>query len=158
MISYRDDSIFDSHADAIVNAVNCVGVMGAGLAKAFADRYPRMEADYIYYCNEGLLRPGTLHTYYSNLEDEPVIVNFPTKDDWKNPSELLFIDSGMEALTQLVRKFKLKSVAIPALGCGLGGLEWIDVHEIICHWVRIAEAEWSYEDFNSVNWMLYPPQ
>lgn len=159
MIYYRWDSIFDSDADAIVNAVNCVGAMGAGLAKAFAVKFPLMEKDYKAYCEEKLLAPGSLHTYYSNIGLDPMIINFPTKDDWRNPSNLVFIDSGMEALTNLVFKFKLKRVAIPALGCGLGGLQWTDVHETIRYWIKIAEADWSYQDINfKVDWILYPPQ
>lgn len=154
MITYRKDSIFDSGADAIVNAVNCVGVMGAGLAKAFAVRFPLMEKDYKVYCKEKLLVPGSLHTYYSNIGLDPMIINFPTKDDWRNPSDLLFIDGGMAALVQLVAKFNLRKIAIPALGCGLGGLEWNDVHALIEYWINEA----MYQKLIDAEWILYPPQ
>lgn len=148
-ITFRTDSLFDSGASAIVNAVNCVGVMGGGLAKVFADKYPLMELDYIEYCTLGLLRPGMLHTYQPNLTKDPDIINFPTKDHFKNPSKLEYIDSGMERLSVLAITRNYMSVAIPALGCGLGGLDWSDVKPII-----ERHASLSPETL----WMVYPPQ
>lgn len=149
MITYDNGSIFDCGATAIVNAVNCVGVMGAGLAKAFADRYPLMEKDYIEYCNNGLLRPGKIHTYYSSLGNDPIIVNLPTKDNWINPSKYTYIDNGMEKLASFVANFKLHSVAVPALGCGLGGLEWGSVKLGIEYWA---------ETVPDTHWIVFPPQ
>lgn len=152
MITYSDGSIFDCGATAIVNAVNCVGVMGAGLAKAFADKFPLMDLDYIEQCKLGLLEPGKVHTYYSNLDpDAPLIINFPTKDDWRNPSQLDYIEFGMEALVDLVRRFRIGSIGIPALGCGLGGLNWDDVRSIIERHASNYVVDW-------VNWIIFPPQ
>lgn len=149
MITYNSGSIFECNAAALVNTVNCVGDMGAGLARAFAIRYPSMEQDYIRHCQLGNLRPGKLHTYHSNLLADPVIINFPTKDDWRHPSEMRFIEAGMEKLVALASRFKFDSVAVPALGCGLGGLEWPRVKEEIEYWVEMLPT---------TNWIVFPPQ
>lgn len=149
MITYSNDSIFDCGATAIVNAVNCVGVMGGGLAKAFATRFPLMEKDYIEYCSNGQLRPGELHTYFSNLNSDPVIVNLPTKDDWKNPSKYSYVDNGMEKLAALANRFKFHSVGVPALGCGLGTLDWQTVVQDITYWA---------ETVPDTHWIIFPPQ
>jgi len=148
-LSYSRGSIFDSGATAIVNPVNCVGVMGGGLAKAFANRYPEMERDYNMYCESGLLRPGMIHSYYSNLEDEPIILNLPTKDDWRDPSTYEYIRNGLIALATYLNRFNIDSVAVPALGCGLGGLNWEVVdYEINIHSTLTPNA----------NWIVFPPQ
>jgi len=149
MITYRKDSLFDSGATAIVNAVNCVGIMGGGLALAFKQRYSLMFLDYREYCDRGLLRPGKLHTYQPNLTNDPTIVNFPTKDHFKDPSELEYVEKGMERLSVLALARSWHSVAVPALGCGLGGLEWDDVKPIIEKHASLAP---------DVLWMVYPPQ
>ena len=87
MIHYVSGSLFDKPYDAIVNAVNCVGVMGKGLALEFRNRYPDNYKDYRAICLKHGLQPGRLHiTHFPN---EPIIINFATKDHWKNPSELL---------------------------------------------------------------------
>jgi O-acetyl-ADP-ribose deacetylase (regulator of RNase III) len=142
-------SIFDCGAQALVNPVNCVGVMGGGLAKAFAIEFPDMEEDYIRCCTKGLLEPGSLHTYYSNLRNQPMVINFPTKDDWIHPSEYEYITSGMKALITLVEKFTIRSVAIPALGCGLGGLRWDRVKSIIDLNISVC---------SETKWIVFPPR
>lgn len=148
MIVKFGGSIFDSGAEGIVNAVNCVGAMGAGLAKAFADRYPLMNEDYMSHCSRGWLRPGKIHTYYVN-ESKQFVLNFPTKDRWKDPSQLKYIEDGMEALVDVVLNLRLTWVAIPALGCGLGGLNWNEVEPIITKHL---------EDLPKVNWIIFDPQ
>lgn len=136
-------NIFTTDVEAIVNPVNCVGVMGAGLAKAFAEKFPLMELDYMEYCKTGILRPGDIHTYYSNLRYFRWIINFPTKDDWRHPSELAYIDRGMISLTNFVERLRIKSVGIPALGCGLGGLDWKDVQRVVSYHVgRLPNVDW----------------
>lgn len=148
MIVKGSGSIFESHAEGLVNAVNCVGDMGAGLAKVFAEKYPLMHLDYKNCCRDGLLRPGRIHTYYSNLQACPIILNFPTKDDWRDPSKLKYIESGMQELLYVVNDFNLQTVAIPALGCGLGGLEWSDVSYIIEKYVNALQ---------NVTWIIFDP-
>lgn len=142
-------SMFDAGADGLVNAVNCVGVMGGGLAKVFADKWPRMNADYITYCNEGLLTPGNIHSYFSNLESQEVILNFPTKDDYRDPSELEYIEKGMPSLMNVAITLGLTKVAIPALGCGLGGLDWKDVYPIIERYIEMVPG---------IDWIVYDPK
>lgn len=149
MITYRKDSLFDSGATAIVNAVNCVGVMGGGLALAFKEKYPLMFLDYKHYCDNGQLRPGKLHTYQPTLTNDPCIVNLPTKDHWENPSKLEYIESGMARLSVRAVVNSWHSVAVPALGCGLGGLEWDDVKPIIEKHARLSP---------NTLWIVYPPQ
>lgn len=148
-VVFSTDSIFDSGATAIVNAVNCVGVMGGGLALAFKQRYPIMDLDYQEYCDRNMLRPGKLHTYQPSLTNDPWIVNFPTKDHFKDPSELEYIESGMQQLAVMAVVRNWHSVAVPALGCGLGGLKWDDVLPIIEKHVSFAP---------DTLWLVYPPQ
>lgn len=142
------DDIFLSGADALVNPVNCVGVMGAGLAAIFKKRYPNMHQDYVEVCAKKKLEPGKLHVF---REDEFLtVVNFPTKIDYRDPSELAYVELGLEALFQwsdAVHK-RIKSIAIPALGCGLGGLEWDDVQPLIMEYA---------EDF-PCDVIIYPPR
>jgi len=148
-LTYSTDSIFESGATAIVNPVNCVGVMGGGLAKAFAERYPLMLMDYEEYCNRDLLRPGMVHSYYSNLEEEPIILNLPTKDDWRDPSTYEYVRSGLVAMATYLNRFNIDSVAVPALGCGLGGLNW----EVVDYEINIHSTLTP-----NTNWIVFPPQ
>lgn len=149
MITEGKGSIFDSDADAIVNAVNCVGVMGGGLAKAFKDRFPHMYEQYLLQCAYGVLRPGKMDLYFLDPANHKFIINFPTKDDWRKPSELSYIYSGSAELMHLVGLYKIKSVALPALGCGLGGLSWGVVKPLL------EEMDKVYPE---VNWIIYDPQ
>jgi len=142
-------NMFESGAEALVNTVNCVGHMGGGLAKVFADKFPLMNEDYENYCEAGILRPGFLHTYYSNIGFNSWIINFPTKDDWRDPSEYEYIIAGLQALIPFVRKMRIQSVAIPALGCGLGGLDW----KVVQAYIKLHTAK-----LPDVNWILYPPK
>jgi O-acetyl-ADP-ribose deacetylase (regulator of RNase III) len=148
-LTYSQGSIFDSGATAIVNPVNCVGVMGGGLARAFANRYPEMERDYNIYCESGLFRPGMVHSYYSNLEENPIILNLPTKDDWRNPSTYEYVRNGLVALSTYLNRFSIDSVAVPALGCGLGGLKW----EVVDYEINIASTLTP-----NTSWIVFPPQ
>jgi O-acetyl-ADP-ribose deacetylase (regulator of RNase III) len=148
-LTYSTGSIFESGATAIVNPVNCVGVMGGGLAKAFAERYPLMLMDYEEYCDRQLLRPGMIHSYYSNLEEDPIILNLPTKDDWRNPSTIEYVRTGLTALATYLNRFDIDSVAVPALGCGLGGLKWSDVDYEIGLAASLTPK---------TNWIVFPPQ
>ncbi len=141
-------SIFDSDAEAIVNAVNCVGVMGAGLAKAFKDKYPHMNEQYVVKCRNGMLKPGKLDIYVVDSSPK-YIINFPTKDHWKFPSKLDYIYTGITELLIAVHDWKIKSVAIPALGCGLGGLDWAEVRPIL----EKLNIFWP-----DINWIIYDPQ
>jgi O-acetyl-ADP-ribose deacetylase (regulator of RNase III) len=124
MIKYiKKGNIFESNCEALVNPVNTVGVMGAGLAKQFKKRYPKNFVAYQDYCNQGKLKPGGVFVF---LEEGDIIVNLATKDHWKDPSEVDYVEKGLQQLLQFIQIQEVVSVAIPALGCGLGGLDWAD--------------------------------
>ena len=122
-------NIFNSDAHALVNPVNCTGTMGAGLAKQFRDHYPAMHAKYLTLCHARLLRPGQVQVYHHS--PTRAIVNLPTKDHWRNPSTLAYLRSGLTALNTALKEHHIRSVAVPALGAGLGGLKWTDVLPMI---------------------------
>ncbi len=130
MLEYRKGDIFDSGCEAITNAVNCIGIMGAGLALAFKRRYPEMNLDYILTCNKGILRPGYMHVWKNPADNPKYIINFPTKDDL-SPSKMEYITHGLESLKNSIKDNDIKSIALCALGCGLGGLAWKDVKQEI---------------------------
>jgi O-acetyl-ADP-ribose deacetylase (regulator of RNase III) len=129
MYEHKKGDIFQSGCEAIVNAVNCIGVMGAGLALAFKKKFPKMHTDYKKYCNEGKLRPGGMHVW-ENDGDPKYIINFPSKDDL-SPSKLEYIVDGLEALREVIESNNIKTIAIPALGSGLGGLDYDDVRPLL---------------------------
>ena len=108
--------------------------MGAGLAKQFADKYPAMLRHYRDICERGLLYPGEIIIYEPQTGDMPLYVfNFPTKDHWKDPSKLEYIERGLVTLRRILRtrQAHITSISIPKLGCGLGGLDWTDVNLLI---------------------------
>lgn len=125
--------IFTYDCEAIINPVNCVGVMGAGLAKKFKDKYPDVFLTYFNACKQEdlskKLKIGTCLTVKAN--DGKYIIHFPTKDHFKDPSKMEYIELGLDALIRHVKHFNIKSVAIPALGSGLGGLNWSNVKPLI---------------------------
>jgi O-acetyl-ADP-ribose deacetylase (regulator of RNase III) len=110
--------------------------MGGGLAKAFKERFPNMFKEYKDICDAKLLKPGIVTVH---IEKGRTIVNFPTKDHWKNPSTYEYVHKGLNALADLIDRHQFKSVAIPALGCSLGGLDWKTVKLLI-------------SDFHEVHW------
>lgn len=133
MIDFVSGDFFKFEADIRVNTVNCVGVMGAGVALAFKKRYPSMFADYVEQCKSGRIRPGRPSVWHSSdaLLENVEIVNFPTKDDWRKSSKYTYVESGLEWLSAYLKEKEGKIVTLPALGCGHGGLEWDKVKELI---------------------------
>lgn len=134
-VELRDGDIFAADCEAIVCPVNCRGVMGKGLALQFKQRYPDNYAAYRQACLSGQLRMGQVLVYQRLGADNPrYIINFPTKDHWKDMSTVAHIRVGLAALSAQLLKHGIRSVALPALGCGLGGLAWGMVcREIINH-------------------------
>ncbi len=130
-ITYTDSSIFEIDAEAIVNPINCVGVSGAGLARQFARRYPQNDRLYRQACREGRVTPGRGIITQTGLDSPRHIVNFPTKRHWREQSLLSDISLGLRNLHRELIRRGIRSVALPALGVGLGGLDWRDVREII---------------------------
>lgn len=148
MIKYIESrSIFDSTADALINPVNCVGVMGKGLAKEFKERYPECFPPYKEACSKKILEPGKLIYVRTCVQPDlfsitrPAIILFPTKKHWRGNSQLRWIKAGLQNLKKTYREWGISSVAMPQLGCGLGGLKWIDVKEVI---ERLFEEEELY--------------
>jgi len=121
--------MFSSHAQTLVNTVNCVGVMGKGVALAFKQRYPAMAEDYVSRCEKKLVRTGEPYLYKDLLGT--MILNFPTKDHWRSPSRLSYIETGLDYFVENYSKWGINSIAFPPLGCGNGGLEWSEVGPLI---------------------------
>ena len=130
----KNGNIFDSDAYALVNPVNCIGPMGAGLAKQFADKFKGLQAEFWEECEAGRVWPGRLVPIYS---EGKIIINFPTKGHWKDPSEYEYIRRGLITLYEYLHQVdrddepQAGKVAIPKLGCGLGGLDWAIVRKMI---------------------------
>lgn len=129
MLEFSQGDMFKASADIRVNTVNCVGVMGAGVALAFKQRYPEMFKDYQSACKDGQIRPGRMHVWKS-LEGD-WIINFPTKRDWRDPSRYEDIEVGLDDLRTYLKGVGPVTVALPALGCGHGGLDWDRVSAMI---------------------------
>lgn len=136
MIEFKQTNIFDLNTEAITNTVNCVGVMGKGLALAFKNKYPGNFKFYKDMCMANKVRPGEVLIYPFTLNiidgnNPKYIVNFPTKRHWKDNSILQDIEDGLKDLKNKIIEMKIESIAIPPLGCGLGGLNWNIVKEKI---------------------------
>jgi O-acetyl-ADP-ribose deacetylase (regulator of RNase III) len=128
-VQVRRGDLLADPAQALVNPVNCLGVMGAGLAAQFRRRWPAMYADYRATCQAGRLAPGRLHLW--GMPDGRFVVNLPTKQDWRHESDLAHVSAGIDALRRWSDAQAISSLAIPALGCGLGGLPWPTVRALL---------------------------
>jgi O-acetyl-ADP-ribose deacetylase (regulator of RNase III) len=138
MISTRRGNILMADAEALVNAVNTQGVMGKGIALQFARSFPEIVAPYRAACLSAELRPGTMHVVERDgLLNPRFIINFPTKRHWRSPSRLADIEEGLADLLRVVRDRDIRSIALPALGCGLGGLDW----DLVCALIESAFLE-----------------
>ena len=132
MCEIVDGDIFEADVQALVNPVNTVGVMGKGLALQFRDAFPTMFEDYRRACQRGEVLMGRMHVHDRGEGFRPrYVINFPTKRHWRDRSRLDDIRRGLEALVEEVRSRGIESIAIPPLGCGLGGLSWPDVYPMI---------------------------
>ena len=121
--------LFESRAQTLVNTVNCVGVMGKGVAEQFKRRFPAMFEDYKSRTDRKAVRLGEPYLYRDSSGVQ--IVNFPTKDHWRSPSRLSDIERGLDYLAAHVAEWGITSLALPPLGCGNGGLEWSEVGPLI---------------------------
>ena len=128
MIKYIEGDIFSTPAQTIVNPVNTVGVMGKGLALDFKKRYPEMFNRYKKICEMKQLTTGKLMLYYA---PDHWILLFPTKEHWRNPSKLEYIENGLAAFVKKYSDKDIQSIAFPKLGCGNGELNWEDVKPIM---------------------------
>lgn len=129
MITFIQGSdLFDSAAQVVTNTVNCVGVMGKGVALQFKKRYPAMFEDYSARCAAKAVTPGVPYLWE---DDRSIILNFPTKAHWKENSKLEYIERGLQWLASSYESLGIHTIAMPALGCGNGGLDWKDVRPLL---------------------------
>lgn len=135
MIKFTTGDLLKADADALVNTVNCVGVMGRGIALQFKKQFPNNFKAYKAACDREEVQPGKMFIFERReLVGPRYIINFPTKRHWKGKSRIEDVDSGLKALAEDIRSLGIRSVAIPPLGSGLGGLNWVEVR------TRIEEA------------------
>ena len=128
----QGDLLKQDDVDAIVNTVNCVGIMGKGIALQFKNKWPKNFSAYESACRAGEVRPGKMFVFDAGAYARPhFIVNFPTKDHWRGKSKLAFIRDGLIDLVAQIKRLNIQSVAIPPLGCGNGGLDWEEVRPMI---------------------------
>lgn len=135
-LHYLKGDIFTSKAQVIVNPVNCKGIMGKGLALAFKQRYPAMFATYQQECKTGTLAIGKPTLYQATT---PWILNFPTKDHWRDPSKLAYLEKGLAYLVAHYKEMGIQSIAFPRLGVGLGMLSWDDVDPLMVRYLTQIE-------------------
>ncbi|GCD40494.1 macro domain-containing protein [Streptomyces paromomycinus] len=133
-ITDHTGDILQADVAALVNPVNTVGVMGKGLALQFKSAFPQMYSDYRQACATGALALGRVHVWDAGLqalERHRYVISFPTKSHWRSRSRLADVEAGLVDLAETVRRLEIRSIALPALGCGLGGLDWPVVHRAI---------------------------
>lgn len=128
MIIFTTGDLLKSDVEALVNTVNCEGYMGKGIAYQFKLQYPQNNLDYVKACKNGDLKIGKLHHF---KEKDKLIINFPTKDKWRAKSKMEYIEKGLDELIKLISSLGVKSIAIPPLGSGNGGLIWAEVKVLI---------------------------
>jgi O-acetyl-ADP-ribose deacetylase (regulator of RNase III) len=131
VIEYTQGDILAAEAEALVNTVNCVGVMGRGIALHFKHAYPANFKAYAAACRRGEVKPGQMLVFETGRMAPRWIINFPTKRHWRGKSRIEDIQHGMDALVREIRARDIRSIAIPPLGSGLGGLSWQEVRPII---------------------------
>lgn len=152
MIEIASGNLLTAHTQALVNTVNTKGVMGKGIALQFRDAYDQMYQKYLEDCNAGRVQLGRMHVYdLGAIVDEGprYIINFPTKGHWKSKSKLIDIENGLVDLIRVIKELNIKSIALPPLGCGNGGLDWSEVKP------RIEQA---LQNLSDVKVLLFEPK
>ena len=149
MIEYKTGDILSEEAEALVNTVNCVGVMGRGIALQFKSAFPENFASYAAACKRNEVQPGRMFIFETRqLANPRFIINFPTKRHWRDKSRMGDIDAGLVALAKEIRSRDIRSIAIPPLGAGLGGLDWSEVRPRIEAMLR---------ELSDVNAVIFEP-
>ena len=150
MIRFKSGDILAEDVEALVNTVNCVGVMGRGIALQFKKAFPENFRVYAAACRRGEVQPGRMFVVGTGALTNPrYIVNFPTKRHWRGNSRIEDIDAGLKDLATVIRERDIRSIAVPPLGAGLGGLEWSDVRP------RIEQA---MRGFNDLDVVVFEPR
>ena len=149
MIEYKTGDILAEEAEALVNTVNCVGIMGRGIALQFKRAFPENFKAYVARCKRNAMQPGRVFVFETGQLTSPrYIINFPSKRHWRGKSRMEDIESGLASLAHEIRSRGIRSVAIPPLGSGLGGLNWPEVR------VRLEEA---LKEFEAVKVVIFEP-
>jgi O-acetyl-ADP-ribose deacetylase (regulator of RNase III) len=149
MIEYKTGDILTEDAEALVNTVNCVGIMGRGIALQFKNAFPENFKSYAAACKRNEVQPGRMFVFETGQLTNPrYIINFPTKRHWRGKSRMEDIDAGLVALAEEIRLRNIRSIAIPPLGSGLGGLDWPTVRP------RIAAM---LQDFDDLKVVIFEP-
>jgi O-acetyl-ADP-ribose deacetylase (regulator of RNase III) len=149
MLEFKTGDILAEGTEALVNTVNCVGIMGRGIALQFKNAFPENFKAYAEACKREEVRPGRMFVVETNQLTRPrYIINFPTKRHWRGKSRMEDIEAGLKALTEEIRARNIRSIAIPPLGSGLGGLKWDEVRP------RIEEA---LRGLNDVRVVIFEP-
>ena len=149
MIEYRKGNILEADVEALVNSVNCVGVMGRGIALQFKKAWPDNFKEYAKACSRKEVQPGKMLVYATGRLTNPrCIINFPTKRHWRSKSRIEDIEAGLQALREEIAKRGIQSIALPPLGAGLGGLDWKEVRSLI---------ESALKDLKGVHVVVYEP-
>jgi O-acetyl-ADP-ribose deacetylase (regulator of RNase III) len=148
MIELTRGNILEADAEALVNTVNCVGIMGKGIALQFKSAFPDNYKAYETACRHDELKPGRMFVFETGGLYPKYVINFPTKRDWRAKSRIEDIESGLKALIHEVKARNIKSIAVPPLGCGSGGLQWAKVSPLIMA---------AFESLPEVRVLLYPP-
>ncbi|WP_391558936.1 macro domain-containing protein [Robertmurraya sp.] len=149
MIEYTKGNLLEADAEALVNTVNTVGVMGKGIALQFKQAFPEVFKAYEKACRAEEVKTGEMFIVPTGSMFNPkYIINFPTKQHWKGNSKMEFIDNGLNALVKDIKRLSIQSIAIPPLGCGNGGLNWDDVR---------PKIEQAFAALPDVRVLLYAP-
>jgi len=149
MIKYKTGNILTEDVEALINTVNCVGVMGRGIALQFKKAFPENFKAYTEVCKQGKLQPGRMFVFeLDQLTNPRYIINFPTKRHWRGKSRMKDIDAGLTALANELQSRDIRSIAVPPLGSGLGGLDWDEVRP------RIEAA---LRDFSELEVVIFEP-
>ena len=149
MVKFKTGDILAEDADALVNTVNCVGVMGRGIALQFKNAFPDNFEAYAKACKRHEVQPGRMFVFETgHLTNPRYIINFPTKRHWRGKSRIEDIDAGLRALQAVIREKRVRSIALPPLGSGLGGLNWRDVRPRI---------EGALEGFRDLHIVVFEP-
>jgi len=134
-MKFKKGDMFSEPVEALVNTVNCVGVMGKGVALEFKNRWPANFRAYKQLCDAKGLKPGKMFVFDTKelfaSEGPRFLINFPTKAHWRSKSKIEYVEDGLDALSDAIREYGITSIAIPPLGCGNGGLDWAEVRPLI---------------------------